>query len=161
MQDDITDGVHWLIKQGVANPKKVVIYGASYGGYATLAGLTFAPDLYACGVDYVGISNLFTFLRTIPPYWEPTRSQLYAKVGDPKKDAKLLRAVSPVFHAARIKAPLLVAHGAHDPRVNINYITPIFLQVSWMSRIYDREFGFSLVSIVPLNRIKSFSISFT
>ncbi len=120
MQDDITDGVYWLVKQGIANPKKVAIYGASYGGYATLAGMAFTPDLYACGVDYVGISNLFTFLGMIPPYWEPGRDQLYAKVGDPIKDANLLHAASPIFHVARIKAPLLVAHGAHDPRVNIN-----------------------------------------
>lgn len=120
MQDDITDGVYWLAKQGVANPKKIVLYGASYGGYATLAGVTFNPDLYACGVNYVGISDIFSFLKTIPPYWEPIRDQLYAKVGDPKKDAKLLLAASPIFHVAQIKVPLLVAHGVHDPRVNIS-----------------------------------------
>ncbi len=118
MQDDITDGVKWLIKQGIADPKRVAIYGGSYGGYATLAGLAFTPDLYACGVDYVGVSNLFTFLNTIPPYWKPYLEMFHEMVGDPKKDSLLLAEASPVFHADRIKAPLFIAQGANDPRVN-------------------------------------------
>jgi dipeptidyl aminopeptidase/acylaminoacyl peptidase len=118
MQDDITDGVQWLIQEGIADPKRVAIYGASYGGYATLAGLTFTPDLYACGVDYVGVSNLFTFMSTVPPYWEPMRKMFYEMVGDPEADKELMTAASPFFHADRIKAPLLVAQGANDPRVN-------------------------------------------
>jgi len=117
MQDDITDGVQWLIKEGIADPKRIGIYGASYGGYATLAGLTFTPDLYACGIDYVGVSNIFTLLETLPPYWELGRRMMYEMVGDPVKDQELLKQVSPVFHAAKIKAPLLVAQGANDPRV--------------------------------------------
>lgn len=117
MQNDITDGVHWLIKQGIANPKKIGIYGASYGGYATLAGLTFTPDLYACGVDYVGVSNIFTLLKTIPPYWKPLLDMLYEMVGDPVKDKELLKSASPVFHADKIKVPLFIAQGANDPRV--------------------------------------------
>lgn len=117
MQDDVTDGVRWLIDRGIADPDRVAIYGASYGGYATLAGLAFTPDLYAAGVDYVGVSNIFTLLETLPPYWENGRKMMYAMIGDPEKDAELLRAVSPVFHADRIKAPLLVAQGANDPRV--------------------------------------------
>jgi dipeptidyl aminopeptidase/acylaminoacyl peptidase len=117
MQDDISDGVQWLIRQGIADPKRIGIYGASYGGYATLAGLAFTPDLYACGIDYVGVSNLFTLLETLPPYWELGRRMMYEMVGDPVKDEALLRQVSPVFHAARIQAPLLVAQGANDPRV--------------------------------------------
>ncbi len=118
MQDDITDGVQWLIKEGIADPKRVAIYGGSYGGYATLAGLTFTPDLYACGVDYVGVSNLFTFMNTFPPYWELGRKMMYEMVGDPEKDKDLMTAASPFFHADKIKAPLLVAQGANDPRVN-------------------------------------------
>ena len=117
MQADITDGVHWLIQQGIADPSRVGIYGASYGGYATLAGLAFTPDLYACGVDYVGISNIFTFLDTIPPYWEPSRQKFYEMIGDPQKDKDLLKAASPLFHADKIKTPLFVAQGANDPRV--------------------------------------------
>ncbi len=119
MQDDITDGVNWLIKEGIADPKRVAIYGASYGGYATLAGVVFTPDLYKCAVDYVGVANLFTFLKAIPPYWKPYLDMFYEMVGDPAKDSTLFVATSPVFHADKIKVPLLVAQGAKDPRVNV------------------------------------------
>ncbi len=118
MQDDITDGVNWLIKEGIADPKRVAIYGGSYGGYATLAGVTFTPDLYACAVDYVGVSNMFTFMNTIPPYWEPFKKQMYELVGDPAKDSAMLAEVSPALHVGNIKAPLFIAQGANDPRVN-------------------------------------------
>ncbi|MHB2150285.1 S9 family peptidase [Calditrichota bacterium LG25] len=118
MQDDITDGVQWLIKQGIADPKRIAIYGGSYGGYATLAGLAFTPDLYACGIDYVGVSNLFTFLNTIPPYWKPYLDMFHEMVGHPQRDSLLLAEASPVFHADKIKAPLFIAQGANDPRVN-------------------------------------------
>ncbi|MGQ7887823.1 prolyl oligopeptidase family serine peptidase [Paenibacillus sp. WC2504] len=118
MQNDITDGVNWLIKRGTADPERIAIYGASYGGYATLAGMTFTPDLYAAGVDFVGPSNLITFLNTIPPYWSMDRSMMYQQVGDPVKDKKLLEAASPVLHVDQIKAPLMIAQGVNDPRVN-------------------------------------------
>jgi len=117
MQDDLTDGVQWLIAQGVADPSRIAIYGGSYGGYATLAGLAFTPDLYACGVDYVGVSNLLTFMKSIPPYWKPFLAMLQEMVGDMEKDEAMLRAASPVFSADRIKSPLLIAQGAKDPRV--------------------------------------------
>ena len=117
MQDDVTDGVHWLIDQGIADPDRIGIYGVSYGGYVVLAGLAFTPDLYACGVDYVGVANLFTILETIPPYWEPMREMMYEMMGHPEQDAELLKAASPVFHADKMKAPLLIAQGANDPRV--------------------------------------------
>jgi dipeptidyl aminopeptidase/acylaminoacyl peptidase len=120
MQDDITDGVQWLISQGMADPKRIAIYGGSYGGYAALAGLTFTPDLYACGIDYVGVSNLFSFMKTIPPYWKPYLEMVYEMVGHPENDYQLLHDSSPVFHVGRIRVPLLVAQGANDPRVNIN-----------------------------------------
>ncbi len=120
MQNDITDGVQHLIEQGIADPKRIGIYGGSYGGYATLAALTFTPDVYACGVDYVGVSNLFTFIESIPPYWKPYLEQLYAMVGHPEIDAEMLRAASPVFHVDKIRVPLLIAQGANDPRVNKN-----------------------------------------
>ncbi|MCR8855220.1 S9 family peptidase [Lysinibacillus sp. FSL R7-0073] len=118
IQDDITDGVQWAIDQGIADPKRIGIYGASFGGYATLAGITYTPDLYAAAVDYVGVSNIFTLLDTIPPYWETMRELFYERVGHPEKDKELLTAVSPVFHADKIKTPLFVAQGANDPRVN-------------------------------------------
>ncbi len=118
MQDDITDGVEYLKKEGIADPQHIAIYGGSYGGYATLAGVTFTPDLYACAVDYVGVANLFTFMNTIPPYWKPYLDQLYEMVGDPKKDSLLFAEVSPALHTDKIKVPLLIAQGANDPRVN-------------------------------------------
>jgi len=117
MQDDVTDGAMRLIKQGIADERKIAIYGGSYGGYAVLAGLAFTPDLYACGVDYVGVSNLFTFMKSIPPYWEPYLEMIYEMVGNPEKDKELMESASPVFHADKIKAPLLIAQGANDPRV--------------------------------------------
>ena len=118
MQDDVTDGVQWLVKQGIADPKKVAIYGGSYGGYTTLAGVAFTPDLYAAAVDYVGVSNLFTFMGTIPPYWKPYLEMLFEMVGHPEKDKELLTATSPALHADNIKTPLFIAQGAKDPRVN-------------------------------------------
>jgi len=118
MQDDVTDGAQWLVKQGIADPKRLGIYGGSYGGYATLAGVTFTPDLYAAAVDYVGVSNLFTFMKTIPPYWTLELDKMYAMVGHPERDKVRLAATSPALHVDRIKTPLLIAQGARDPRVN-------------------------------------------
>ena len=118
MQDDITDGVKYVIEQGIADPKRIGIYGASYGGYATLAGLCFTPDLYCCGVDYVGVSNLLTFMNTIPPYWKRSKEIMYEKVGNPETEKEFLEAVSPALHADKIRVPLMIAQGANDPRVN-------------------------------------------
>ena len=120
MQDDLTDAVNWAIKQGYADPKRVAITGGSYGGYATLAGLAFTPDLYACGVDIVGPSNLKTLLNSIPPYWKPMRAMFDARMGniDDPKEAELVKNASPLFKANAIKKPLLIGQGANDPRVN-------------------------------------------
>ena len=118
MQDDITDGVQWLVQQGVADAKRVGIYGASYGGYATLAGVTFTPDLYAAAVNYVGVSNLFTFMNTIPPYWRTELVKLQEMVGHPERDKERLTRTSPALNAERIKTPLMVVQGERDPRVN-------------------------------------------
>lgn len=120
MQDDITWGVKYLEAQGIADPKRVGILGGSYGGYATLAGVTFTPDLYAAAVDIVGPSNLITLFDAIPPYWESTRRMLYERVGDPNtpEGKALLVERSPLTYANKIRTPLLVAQGANDPRVN-------------------------------------------
>lgn len=117
MQDDITDGVQWLVKEGVADPKRIAIYGASYGGYATLMGVTKTPDLYAAAVDYVGVSNMFTFMKSIPPYWKPFLEMMKEMVGEEEKDKAQLTATSPALNADKIKTPLFVAQGAKDPRV--------------------------------------------
>ncbi|AGT44746.1 peptidase S9 prolyl oligopeptidase active sitedomain-containing protein [Treponema pedis str. T A4] len=117
MQDDITDGVNWLIAEGIADPKRIAIYGASYGGYAVLAGVTFTPDLYACAIDYVGVSNIFTLFETLPPYWEQGRKMMYEMIGNPETEKDMLTEVSPIFHIDNIKVPLFVAQGANDPRV--------------------------------------------
>ncbi len=118
MQDDISDGVQWLIGQGIADPRRIAIYGGSYGGYATLAGIAYTPDLYAAAVDYVGVSNLLTFMNTIPPYWKPMLAKMHSMVGDPVADRERLVATSPALNAGNIRAPLFIAQGAHDPRVN-------------------------------------------
>jgi len=119
MQDDITWGVKYLVAEGIANKDKVAIMGGSYGGYATLAGLAFTPDLYACGVDIVGPSNIFTLLESVPAYWESGRAFLYGMVGDPNTEAgkKRIHEASPLFSADKIVKPLLIVQGANDPRV--------------------------------------------
>jgi dipeptidyl aminopeptidase/acylaminoacyl peptidase len=119
MQDDITWGIKYLVKQGIADPAKVAIMGGSYGGYATLAGLAFTPDVYACGVSIVGPSNLITLLNSIPPYWESIRTVFHKRMGDPStpEGEADLKKMSPLFSADKIKSPLLVVQGANDPRV--------------------------------------------
>ncbi len=117
MQDDLTDAVNWAIDQGIADPERVAIYGASYGGYAALAGATFTPDLYCCAVPAMGPSNLITFIETIPPYWTPMIQSMYKRVGNPETEADFLISRSPLFKVDEIKIPLLVAQGANDPRV--------------------------------------------
>ncbi len=117
MHDDLVDGVNWVIKNGVADPDRVAIMGGSYGGYATLVGMTFTPDLFCCGVDIVGPSNLITFMNTIPPYWKTWESIWWTRVGDPKTEVEFLRSRSPLFKIDRIKNPLLIGQGANDPRV--------------------------------------------
>ena len=121
MQDDLSDGVQWLIDEGYASADRIGIYGGSYGGYAVLAGLAFTPDLYACGIDYVGVSNIFTILENIPPYWEPYRAMMYEQIGDPNDpdDIAYMKERSPALHADKIVKPLLVVQGANDPRVKI------------------------------------------
>ncbi|WP_256842164.1 S9 family peptidase [Ornithinimicrobium cryptoxanthini] len=119
MHEDLVDAVGWAVEQGVTGRDQVAIMGASYGGYATLAGLTFTPDLFVCGIDVVGPSNLHTLLETIPPYWASMFEQLARRVGDPRTEEgrELLRERSPLTHADRIVRPLLIAQGANDPRV--------------------------------------------
>ena len=120
MHDDLVDAVDWAVANGVTSADKVAIMGGSYGGYATLAGLTMTPDKFRCGVDIVGPSNLFTLLQTIPPYWEAIKKQFYQRMGNPTTDEgrALLKAASPLTYVDRIQRPLLIGQGANDPRVN-------------------------------------------
>jgi len=117
--EDQVDAVQWAISKGIADPQYVAVMGGSFGGYSTLAGLTFFPDLYACGVDIVGPSNLITLLESIPPYWKPMMELFATRVGDhrTKEGRTLLKKHSPITHVDRINRPLLIAQGANDPRV--------------------------------------------
>jgi dipeptidyl aminopeptidase/acylaminoacyl peptidase len=119
MHDDLLDAVQWAIDAGIADPDRVAIMGGSYGGYATLAGLTFTPETFACGVDIVGPSNLVTLLETVPPYWEPMIKVFTTRVGDHRTEEgrAFLRSRSPLTYVDNIQRPLLIGQGANDPRV--------------------------------------------
>lgn len=148
--DDVEDGLAYVVEKGWVDKEKAAIYGGSHGGYAVLRGLTKTPDLYACGVDYVGVSNLFTFMKTIPPYWKP-----YLKIikeiwydEDVAEEKAIMEEVSPVFHIDKIKKPLFVVQGANDPRVNIDESDQIVealrargVDVPYMVK-YDEGHGF-------------------
>jgi dipeptidyl aminopeptidase/acylaminoacyl peptidase len=120
MQDDLTWGAKYLAAKGIADPKRTGIIGGSYGGYATLAGVAFTPELYAAAVSIVGPSNLITLLDSIPPYWESIRKVFYQRMGDPStpEGKAQLQRQSPLNSAGKIKTPLMVVQGANDPRVN-------------------------------------------
>jgi dipeptidyl aminopeptidase/acylaminoacyl peptidase len=119
MHDDLLDAVEWAVREGIADPAKVAIGGGSYGGYATLVGMTFTPDTFACGVDIVGPSNLITFMKNIPPYWMPMLPLLKERVGDvdTEEGRAFLAERSPLSKVEQIRKPLLIAQGANDPRV--------------------------------------------
>ena len=119
MQDDVTDAVRWVIDQGYADPQRICIYGGSYGGYAALVGATFTPELYKCAIAMCGPANLKTFIETIPPYWTPMIAMFKKRVGDPDTEEEFLWSRSPLSAVERIAAPMLIAHGANDPRVKL------------------------------------------
>jgi len=119
MHDDLIDAVNWAVEKGIAEKDKIAIMGGSYGGYATLVGLTFTPDVFACGVDIVGPSNIITLMETIPPYWLPMVNMFTSRVGDfrTEEGKKFLETRSPLFFVDKIQKPLLIGQGANDPRV--------------------------------------------
>lgn len=117
MQNDLTDGVHWLIEQKIADPSRIGIYGISYGGYATLAGLAFTPELFRCGMADSSVTDIGEWLGALPPQAHAIKSMLFTMVGDPVSDAEVLSAVSPLRHADKIRAPVLIVYGGNDPRV--------------------------------------------
>jgi dipeptidyl aminopeptidase/acylaminoacyl peptidase len=117
MHDDLVDAVNWAVEQGYADPEKVAIAGASYGGYAALVGATFTPDVFCCAVDIVGPSNLVTLLKSIPPYWSTMLAMFHKRVGNPETEEEFLKSRSPLFKVDNIKIPILIGQGANDPRV--------------------------------------------
>jgi dipeptidyl aminopeptidase/acylaminoacyl peptidase len=119
MHDDLVDAVQWAISEKIADPNRIAIIGGSYGGYATLVGLTFTPELFACGVDICGPSNLVTFMNSIPPYWVPMIELFKKRVGDhtTEEGRQFLLSRSPLTYVDRIRKPLLIGQGANDPRV--------------------------------------------
>jgi dipeptidyl aminopeptidase/acylaminoacyl peptidase len=117
MHDDLLDGVNWLVSKGIAAQNKIAIMGSSYGGYATLVGLTFTPEVFACGVDIVGPSNLVSLMQSIPPYWKPMMAMFQHRVGDVETEEEFLKSRSPLFFVDNIRKPLLIGQGANDPRV--------------------------------------------
>ncbi|GHO47040.1 S9 family peptidase [Ktedonospora formicarum] len=159
MHDDLVDAVHWAIEQGIADPKKVAIYGGSYGGYAALVGATFTPDLFCCAVDIVGPSNLLTLIKTIPPYWSTFLATFHTRVGNPDTEEEFLKSRSPLFKADQIKIPLLIAQGANDPRVKQNESEQIVAAMKEKDINYeymlfpDEGHGFAK----PENRIKFYA----
>ena len=120
IQQDITDGVNWLISTKTANPKKIAIFGAGFGGFSALYGVSFHPRLYNCVIVQHSLINFFTYIKDAPPFLKPSVKMMYEMVGDPEKDATQLRAISPVFNTDKIKTPLLIFQGAKDDRANIN-----------------------------------------
>jgi len=120
IQQDITDGVKWLISNKTANPKKIAIFGPGFGGFSALYGISFHPELYNCAIVQHGLINFFTYIKDAPPYLKPSVNMMYEMVGDPEKDASQLRSISPVFHTDKIRAPLLIFQGAKDARANIS-----------------------------------------
>ncbi|GGH20654.1 alpha/beta hydrolase family protein [Mucilaginibacter phyllosphaerae] len=120
IQQDITDGVKWLIANKIANPKKIAIFGGSFGGFSALYGVSFHPEIYNCAIVKYGLINFFTYLKDAPPFFKPYLKMTYEMVGNPETDADQLRAISPVFHTDKIKSPLLIFQGAKDPRANIS-----------------------------------------
>ncbi|MEH1916440.1 S9 family peptidase [Nostoc sp.] len=161
MHDDLIDSVNWLVEKGISDPQKIAIMGGSYGGYATLVGLTFTPEIFAAGVDIVGPSNLITLVETIPPYWEPLKAMLYHRVGNLETEEEFLKSRSPLFFADRIQKPLLIGQGANDPRVKqsesdqiVNAMQQAGLPVQY-ALYTDEGHGFAR----PENRLHFFAIA--
>ena len=159
MLDDLVDAVQWAIEKGYADPTKVAIYGGSYGGYAALAASTFTKDVFCCAVDIVGPSNLITFINSVPEYWKPFLSMLHKRIGNPETEEEFLKSRSPFYHVDNIKIPLLIAQGAHDPRVKKEESDQI-VSVLEKKKIYhkyllfeDEGHGF----VKPENRLKFYS----
>ncbi|RCH54830.1 S9 family peptidase [Mucilaginibacter hurinus] len=129
IQQDITDGVNWMVSQKVANPQKIAIYGGGFGGFSALHGVSFHPELYKCAVVQHGLINFFTYIKDAPPFYKPYLKMIYEMVGNPETDAELFRAISPVFHADKIKVPLIIFQGGKDTHTNIAELNQFVLEL--------------------------------
>lgn len=129
IQQDITDGVHWLINKKIADPKKIAIFGGGVGGFSALYGASFHPGLYNCAIVQYGVINFFTYIKDAPPYFKPSLQMMYEMVGNPETDADQLRAISPVFHTDKINVPLLIFQGAKDARANISELNQFVIEL--------------------------------
>ena len=123
MQNDVTDAVLWAIEQDIADPDRICIYGGSYGGYAAMAGLTFTPELYQCGINYVGVTDINLLFETMPASWKLAREEMKRTIGDPddEEQARLMAERSPINHVDKIRVPLLMGYGKQDPRVVLDH----------------------------------------
>ena len=137
MQDDISDGVQWAVDQGVADPDRVAIFGWSYGGYAALCGMTFTPELYACGLELWGITNYFTMYSAFPPHWKSYLKQIHDRWGDPVADSLQIAQTTPAFHVENIRSPLLVAHSTNDSRVRISQAEELVGALENHDKVYE------------------------
>jgi dipeptidyl aminopeptidase/acylaminoacyl peptidase len=159
MQNDLIDAVNFAITNGYADPKRIAIYGGSYGGYAALAASTFTKGIFCCAVDIVGPSNLITFIKSVPVYWKPFISMLHRRIGNPETEEEFLKSKSPYFFADRIKIPILIAQGAHDPRVKKEESEQIVSALKKNNIPYEYIFfedeGHGFVK--PENRLKFYS----
>jgi dipeptidyl aminopeptidase/acylaminoacyl peptidase len=129
IQQDITDGVNWLIQNKIADPKKIAIFGGGVGGFSALYGASFHPGLYNCVIVQYGVINFFTYIKDAPPYLKPSLQMMYEMVGNPETDAEHLRAISPVFNTDKINVPVLIFQGAKDARANISELNQFVIEL--------------------------------
>jgi len=136
MQHDISDAVTYLVDEGIVDPERVCIYGGSYGGYATMAGLAFTPELYRCGINYVGVTDVALLFNSMPKHWEPIKDLMKVQIGDPE-DETFMDSISPIAHVENIDDPILIVHGRKDPRVVIEHAEKLRRQMKKMEKPFE------------------------
>ncbi|HCJ57453.1 MAG TPA: S9 family peptidase, partial [Clostridiaceae bacterium] len=137
MHNDLIDAINWAISSGIADKDRICIMGMSYGGYATLAGVTLTPDIFKCAIDRVGPSNLINLMNSLPDHWRLLKDNYFLRVGHPIEDKELLMEISPIFHLDKIKVPILIAHGLNDPRVNVSESENVVKHLKESNKVYE------------------------